>query len=292
MAKKKRLTKNKITQKHLETLNIDDFKCLLYCECDPASYGKWMEKKLEYDTNYLIRKITASEDCGEFNIGGKISEMKTTYLNMSGVYRLANVRQWQKIDYYVLFLIDCDNDFNLRVFMVSKEFLYENLKFKPMDNVQSVNDNNDKVNMGTTFKPDFIDKLEKYNILRGSTYNDLKDYIYYMNDKQNVEKKITKRKVNKVRNKKTKITIKINDFLDVTGSSNKEVITKLAQSIGYKNIVGAVWDSQISTLQTKTFEVPIGGGYYLNPKFSIRDIRSNINNINKKKKMNIEIIEN
>jgi hypothetical protein len=292
MAKRKRQTKNKITQQHLRDLHIDDLKCLLYCECDPASYGKWMEKKLEYDTNYLIRKISASKDCGEFNIGGKISEMKTTYLNMSGVYRLANVRPWQKIDYYVLFLIDCENDFQLRVFMVSKEFLYGNLKFKAMDNPQSVNDNNDNVNVGTTFKPSFITELEKVNILRGSTYDDLKDYIYYMNNHtKQVSVKSNKKTSNSYRNKMTKVSFKLNGNINITGNSNIEVVSRLCSMIGYKNIVGAMWDSQISKVQTELFKVDIGGGYFLNPKFSIRDIRNNINNINKKKDMDIKLIE-
>lgn len=292
MAKKKRLTKNNITQQHLRELHIDDFKCLLYCECDPASYGKWMEKKLEYDTDYLIKKISATKDCGEFNIGGKVSEMKTSYLNRSGVYRITNIRPWQDIDCYLLFLIDCDNDFKLKIYMLPKDYLMREFKFVPVNNVKEINEKQEDKNLGTTFKPSSLIDFEKNNILRGSTYVDLMDYVYYMN-KQVPSNKVNsiKKKSTSLRNKMTKVSFKLNGNINITGNSNIEVVSRLCSMIGYKNIVGAVWDSQISNTQTELFKVDIGGGYFLNPKFSIRDIRTNINNINKKKDMDIKLIE-
>ena len=292
MAKKKRLTKNNITQQHLRELHIDDLKCLLYCECDPASYGKWMEKKLEYDTDYLIKKISATKDCGEFNIGGKVSEMKTSYLNRSGVYRITNIRPWQDIDCYLLFLIDCDNDFKLNVYMLPKDYLMGEFKFVPVNNVKEINEKQEDKNLGTTFKPSCLIDFEKHNILRGSTYVDLMDYVYYMN-KQVPSNKVNsiKKKSTSLRNKMTKVSFKLNGNINITGNSNIEVVSRLCSMIGYKNIVGAMWDSQISNVQTELFKVDIGGGYFLNPKFSIRDIRTNISNINKKKDMDIKLIE-
>ena len=54
-------------------------------------------------------------------------------------------------------------------------------------------------------------------------------------------------------------------------------------------MLGDIWNSQLSKQPTKLRNVPVGDGYYFNPKFSIRDLKSNINNIQKKKGIRIDI---
>ena len=171
-AKIRKVTKNKITNEDLK-MNIDEFVCKLYCICDPASYGKWLEKKFVYDAMGYVSTIDAKHDRGEMLIGEKVSEMKTSYFNQRGVYRLANLRVWQKIDNYILFLIDTEDEFKLKVYMVSPETIYHNLNFAAMDNTLNVNEGNEKVNMGTVFRKSFIKVLDENNMLRGNDYVDL-----------------------------------------------------------------------------------------------------------------------
>ncbi len=290
LAKKRRLTKNNITEEHIKNLNISNFVCLLYDRCDPASYGKQMEVKLIHDTNHLIKKIATSEEMGEFLIGGKKVEMKTSYLGKNGTYRLANMRDWQKVDYFCLFLVDSENDFQLRVYLVDVKFIFNNCSLSAMDNSKKINDANNSYNKGTNFRPKFLEDLNEVNILRGNTYEDLKDYIFYMNGKP-TENGVSKlRKVSK-RNKATKVSFIVNGVHEVNGKTNRETVAKLSQLLGYENIVGKFWDSQLSTQQDKTFTISIGGGYYLNPKFSIRDIRNNINMLNQKTNFNVRVVE-
>jgi hypothetical protein len=168
-------TKNKVSKEELQ-MNINDFVCKLYCDCDPASYGKWLEKKFILDSMGYVSTINAKQDKGEMLIGEQINEMKSSYFNQAKVYRLANLRVWQKINNYILFLIDTEDNFKLRVFMVDKNVIYENLNFAPMDNTFNVNEGNEKVNMGTTFRKEFIEVLEQNNKLRSSNYDDLLIY--------------------------------------------------------------------------------------------------------------------
>lgn len=165
-------TKNKITKTDLE-MNINEYVCKLYCICDPASYGKWLEKKFIYDTIGYVSTIDAKHDRGEMLIGETINEMKSSYFNQAKVYRLANLRPWQRIDNYILFLIDTEDNFKLRVYVVPSKTIYENLNFAPMDNTMNVNETNERVNVGTTFNKQFIEILNKDNILKGNTYDDL-----------------------------------------------------------------------------------------------------------------------
>ena len=93
------------------------------------------------------------------------------------------------------------------------------------------------------------------------------------------------------RNKAIKVSFIVNEVHEVIGKTNSETVAKLSQLLGYENIVGKFWDSQLSRQQDKTFTVSIGGGYYLNPKFSIRDIQKNIKMLNKKTNYNVRIVE-
>lgn len=288
MAKQRRLYKNKITNEDIKYLSINDFVCKLYHDCDPASYGKQMEHRLTHDTENLIRGIKASDERGEYSINGKVLEIKTSYFNRNGYYRITNMRPWQEIDYYVLFFVDCDNDFKLNTFLIKSEFIYNNSHITAQDNSKKINEHNQYYNVCTNLKPEFLKLLEKENVLRGTDYNDLVDYIYYMNG--NSKKRVTET-ITKERNKAVSVSFRVNDSCEISGKSNIESVAKLSQMIGYENIVGKFWDSQLSRHMDKTFNVPIGGGYYLNPKFSIRDIRTNIKSLNKKTGLNVKIIE-
>jgi hypothetical protein len=81
----------------------------------------------------------------------------------------------------------------------------------------------------------------------------------------------------------------VNGTQKITGKNNSEVMVNLIKNLGVKNCVGAIWNSQLSKVPTKLRNVELEDGYYLNPKFSIRDLKSNINNIRKKKGISIDI---
>ena len=63
----------------------------------------------------------------------------------------------------------------------------------------------------------------------------------------------------------------------------------LFKTIGPKKLDGIIWKSQLSKEKRPLHEY-VGGGYYFNSKFSLRDTLTTIRMINEKTNFNVQLI--
>jgi hypothetical protein len=266
--------------------SIREFAAKVWYVCDPCKYGKVWEEKIKYDSNNILQSVSAKEGRGEFRLGERFGEIKTSYLNKAEHYRVANIRDWQKYDLFLFNFID--DTFNVQFYLIPKEVLMFNFNMNNMDNLKDINKFNEYTNKATNIKIDQLSVLDTFNLLKGNTYEDLIGYIHYVgNNTVTPKKKETTTTVG--RNPMTRVSLVVNGTQKITGKNNSEVMVNLIKNLGVKNCVGAIWNSQLSKVPTKLRNVELEDGYYLNPKFSIRDLKSNINNIRKKKGISIDI---
>jgi hypothetical protein len=271
---------NKITEDDYKLSPFSFIMTLVLKHINPQEKGiKWENYNEQKLAKYLIKLLSH----GDFKTKwGKVFEFKFS-MPESKNFNIKNIRTWEKIDYYYVTLVDVFDNYRQYHLVVPNDAIINN----PLLNLHLQNTDNNVGNyedkgLAVSYPlKRMLKALLSHNVLNGTEYEDVINYM----ESEHI-------KHTKVRNKMTKVSFKLNDDMYISGDSNIDVIGRLCCLLGHKNVVGAIWDSQISTTYSEKFCVYIGGGYFLNPKFSIRDIRTNINNINKKKNMDIKIIEN
>lgn len=78
--------------------------------------------------------------------------------------------------------------------------------------------------------------------------------------------------------------------LVIDGRSNKEVMTNLVKYVGASKLDGIVWNTWLNKTPNKDRIEYVGEGYYFNPKFSLRDLTTTVNQINKKLNLSFNIL--
>lgn len=79
--------------------------------------------------------------------------------------------------------------------------------------------------------------------------------------------------------------------LIIDGHSNMEVMTNLVKHIGPSKLEGVMWRTWLNKHKNEDRNTYVGDGYYFNPKFSMRDLTTTINQINKKLNFSFNIIK-
>lgn len=294
----------------------------------PATYGKMVAKKICHDSKNKMMGISVSMERGDATISSRLYyEVKVSYLNKCGRFGIKNIRPWQLFDYFIMCLVDTTNNgFKTFYYCVPKHVLIDNpvLSLCGQNNTKVSNELNGRVGMSTTFDlNDHSWLFKEESVLKGTTYNDLMEYIDSQvfhksvvgdiglvenNDrerelrayekipfvrcggvyvKDSVDVPVVKSSV--VRGSIRKVYLKMgNKFFK--GVSNKDVMTKLVNHIGPKKLDGILWSAWLNKYESSDRNVYVGDGYFLNPKFSMRDFTTMISKINKELKFSIKII--
>jgi hypothetical protein len=296
LALQRKKIKNIITEDDYHDLSIQEFASKMWYVCDPCLYGKAWENKIKYDSKGILKTTQSKENRGEFVLGNRYGEIKTSYINKNGSYRIANIRDWEKYDLFLINLID--ENFVPKFYLLPKDNILNNFHTHFMDNNKDLNLHNSYANKGIHIKVDELNVLEKFNLLRGDSYMDLIDYILYVGNKTSINhfirpvNSVVNSPVNFVVNKSintnlkrkpmTKISILLHGVLIIKGKNNSEVMTNLVKELGPKTCDGIIWESQLSKEPSERRFIKLDDGYYFNPRFSLRDIETNINNLVKK----------
>lgn len=158
-----------------------------YCHqfMNPNEYGAHSERRIMNDLGLerCTRNIDAKAYTGRYNKEVKV-EIKTSYKGLNGLYSVRNLRLWQDVNFYLLCLIDPDNNYEPRFMLLTKEDMYYRLRLNRMnsDNVtkeaSSIN-TIEKVGMGAQINEEKVNKLMKHNFLRGDSFEDVKRFFNY-----------------------------------------------------------------------------------------------------------------
>lgn len=222
MATKRYKSKNTLNHNDYK-LSMEEFILHIYVNSDPACYGKQqcvkLIKDLERSINKNVYSVIDSADKGDIAFtypqydslsnnfvfedteNKKVYylsfenpctqkiflENKLTYLGKNGGYTIRNLRHHQDIDGYVITTVDCENEFKIEYFFLTKEDLFNNcgLTFSYMNGTKKVNNQNKIVGVGTQFKKNSKNHglIRFYNKLEDTTYSSLVDFLNSENKK-------------------------------------------------------------------------------------------------------------
>lgn len=220
MAKSRFFKKNNLTDNDFKK-SIRDFILYAYVNCDPAVYGSNWSKKLLRDIRmsgiqntyrvldktdlgdialsfpeskywdgkptYLDPIHKTSHHVTESQCVRKFYEIKLTYLGKTGTYSIRNLRPYQELDGYILTLVDCKDEFEVKFIFITHDDLYHRsgLTFSSMNGTTKQNKENVKIGLGTSFKKGSCKEanLLTLNKLKGTSFQDLTDFLNNENDK-------------------------------------------------------------------------------------------------------------
>lgn len=158
------------------SLSFNDFVMDSYSRLNPCSYGMRIASKICIDNN--LPQVSSREGKGDCMIGEKYSEIKISFLSQKNDYNITHIRPWQKFSTYIICFVDCANDFNPS-FMVINKFELNKLNLGAMSNTKEANADNHNIELRITIRNNSKehDFLLKNNLLSGTNYSDLKNYI-------------------------------------------------------------------------------------------------------------------
>lgn len=158
---------------------MSDFILKIYLNCTPNKYGEAFQTKLKHTVGTSLKSLPTVGDRGDLHIRlKKFLEAKISYSGLSNVFSINNIRDWQKIDYYILCFVN--ENFKASYYCVSNDVIINNpdIKLTGMNNTASANKHNKNVGKKATIKPSDVKRLfEKHNLLSGTSYNHLIKFI-------------------------------------------------------------------------------------------------------------------
>jgi hypothetical protein len=244
------------------------------------------------------------------NIEGKVS---FTDIETGTTHAVTHIRSWHKMSAFLIILVDQEDRFRTRYYILPKDYVCS-LTAGSMNNTKDENKHNEFVDGRFTInKEEAYTEFDKRNLLKGTSYKDLTDYITYLSSsvgytlsKPKQEKKrrlyrnsIVSASVNPVVNtnrriphaKPIKFAFELYGSI-IEGETNRDTIIKLVETIGVHKAIKffpKCWLSNVPN-QFRTYKMG-ESNYYLNPRLSTRDVKSIINKGNKRSRLNIKLIE-
>jgi hypothetical protein len=185
LAKKKKKTLNKLTAGEME-LPMKDFIYCLYSKCTPNLYGSRFAKRIIKESKGFLQQTSQSLDNGDFTFYDsksgkhKYGEIKISYKGINGKYRITNIRDHQKLDYFILCFVDTEKNFQPKYFVVPKEHVTNGTFFKlsAMNGTFIANVNNEIVPKSMTIPQEDMEwYFNQKNIIKGNNFSNLKSFI-------------------------------------------------------------------------------------------------------------------
>ena len=264
----------------------------------PSEYGKKILKKIAIDSKDKLQQINElGIEKGDCTIAKKVYfEHASSVLNKSEKYGIRNIRPWQNFDNFILTLIDNrDGKIKVSFYCVPKNVILNNpvLKLAPQNSSKTINSENKYVPLSCTFEGyEHTWLFSSHNLLKGTSYKDLQDYISNVhNDVTEFIPSENKKQKSKdiKRNKRVKVSFKYG-IQKIDGNTNNEAFVNLIKRIGQKRLNGVLRPCMYSTKKSIHVDIPCGHGYYLANKLSYRDIIKLVNAINAKLNLKIKIL--
>jgi hypothetical protein len=265
-------------------LSLTDFIYRIYPYA-PGQRGIYFQQYLIFNNNlYSVSPKDQKGDCSILN--KKFAEIKVSFLGKSKSFNIKNITTESIYDWFFLCFIDPHDNFKPKFFCIDKENILNN----PLLKTSNMHKNTKNLLSITIKSIDLHWVLDKHNLLKGTKYSDFQKFITeQINTSDSLFKPYTtKNEKSTITNKKTKSVVSfIVDKQTIIGKNNRDTVTKLVKHLGPKKLDGVIWNSQFKKVQTKDCDTPVGYGYYLNPKFSLRDIKNLVNQIRLRTEYNV-----
>lgn len=173
LAKAKRNASKKIDY----SLPLIQFLAWCYVNLTPASYGIQIQKYICH-LKLKLKEVDKKLCLGDFYFSTTFGEFKSTYLSKDNEYSFTHLRQWQNYKYYMLCLIDCDNDFIPEFYIITKEDMGR-FKLGYMNGTSEENNNQENREQRISIKKDSKEykMLKQFNMLNDTTYDTLVKYV-------------------------------------------------------------------------------------------------------------------
>lgn len=173
------LAKDKFRQSkevHWEN-DLKQFVCECYCKLNPCSYGIRVAEKVRLMLD--VFSVNQRDGRGDIVFNNIFYEQKVSYLsNVNNSWSLTHLRPWQKFNYYIICLVDCEENFNVDFYVIDKMTINK-FNLTAMNGTLSSNHNNSNVEMRTSIvkNSEAHSVLKKNNKLKNTSFESLKSFI-------------------------------------------------------------------------------------------------------------------
>jgi hypothetical protein len=163
-------------------LPLNHFIMDCYVRLNPCSYGLRIASKICIDSS--LPQVSSRLGLGDCMVGERAYEIKVSFLSQENTYCITHIRMWQKFTHYILCFVDCRDNFTPN-FIVLNKFELNKLNLGAMNNTKEANVDNHNIELRVTIKKDSKEYnfLLRNNLLNGTSYGDLREYIEKMNKK-------------------------------------------------------------------------------------------------------------
>jgi len=161
---------------------------------NPGSYGSRISKTVLYLTRDYTEKTSPKMDMGDGIINFfDILEIKTSFesvgVNGKRTYRIAHVRTYQDIKYYLFVFISRDT-LTPRFYLLPA-CVVNKLKLTPMNGTAAANRENKNYSRSTTIKSEDVYRvIGSQSVLRGTKFEDYVQYLHNSCKKNHPKSKV------------------------------------------------------------------------------------------------------
>jgi hypothetical protein len=156
---------------------IKEFICECYVKLNPCSYGNRVAEKIRLSLN--VNSVNQRDEKGDMSWNNIFYEQKVSYLsNVNNSWSLTHLRPWQKFNYYIFCLVDCEDNFEPNFYVIDKVSI-NRFNLSAMNGTASSNHNNSHIELRTNIAKESEAHriLKRMNLLEDTTYNSLKNFV-------------------------------------------------------------------------------------------------------------------
>jgi hypothetical protein len=156
---------------------IKEFICECYVKLNPCSYGNRVAEKIRLALN--VHSVNQRDGKGDISWNNIFYEQKVSYLsNVNNSWSLTHLRPWQKFNYYIFCLVDCEDNFEPNFYVIDKVSI-NRFNLSAMNGTASSNHNNSNIELRTNIAKgsEAHRILKRMNLLEDTTYNSLKNFV-------------------------------------------------------------------------------------------------------------------
>lgn len=158
-------------------LSLKEFICECYIKLNPCSYGNRVAEKIRIMLG--AKSVSQRDGRGDIKFNDFFYEQKVSYLsNVNNCWSLTHLRPWQKFNYYIFCLIDCEDNFEPNFYLIDKVTINK-FNLGAMNGTASANHNNSNIELRTNIAKgsDAHQILKRINLLKDTSYESLKKFI-------------------------------------------------------------------------------------------------------------------
>jgi hypothetical protein len=158
-------------------LTLKEFICECYVKLNPCSYGNRVAEKIRLMLD--VYSVNQRDGRGDISWNNIFYEQKVSYLsNVNNCWSLTHLRPWQKFNYYIFCLIDCEDNFNPNFYVIDKISINK-FNLGAMNGTAESNHNNSNIELRTNISKnsDSHKLLKKINLLSDTSFKSLNEFV-------------------------------------------------------------------------------------------------------------------